>query len=98
MPCLEILITSCAVWYLKLSFLFLFKARHLLLQSGLPQNILAQIWGLADVDSDGRLSTEEFILAGHLCDIALKGEPLPPVGQLPPALVPPTLRNKAGNT
>ena len=67
----------------------------MLLQSGLPQNVLAQIWGLADVDSDGRLSTEEFILAGHLCDLALKGEPLPPVGNLPAALVPPTLRKGA---
>ena len=49
-----------------------FQARNLLLQSGLPQNILAQIWGLSDVDSDGRLSAEEFILAGHLCDMAAK--------------------------
>ena len=54
--------------------------------------MLAQIWGLADVDSDGRLSTEEFILAGHLCDLALKGEPLPAVGLLPFALIPPSLR------
>ena len=68
------------------------QARNLLLQSGLPQNILAQIWGLSDVDNDGRLSTDEFILAGHFCELALKGEPLPPVGQLPPALVPPSMR------
>merc|ERR1712012_1542486 len=72
------------------------QARHLLLQSGLPQNILAQIWGLSDVDADGKLSTEEFILAGHLCDLALKGEPLPPVDHLPPALVPPSLRKVPG--
>ena len=70
----------------------LLQARNLLLQSGLPQNILAQIWGLADVDNDGRLSTEEFVLAGHLCDLALKGEVLPPVGHLPPNLVPPSMR------
>ena len=56
---------------------------------------MAQIWGLSDVDADGKLSTEEFILAGHLCDLALKGEPLPPVGQLPPALVPPSQRKGA---
>ena len=71
---------------------YFFQARNLLLQSGLPQNVLAQIWGLSDVDSDGKLSTEEFILAGHLCDLALKGEPLPAVGSLPSALVPPSLR------
>merc|ERR1719295_1114833 len=40
------------------------QARNILLQTGLAQNILAQIWGLSDVDSDGRLSAEEFILAG----------------------------------
>ena len=61
----------------------------------MPQNVLAQIWGLSDVDADGKLSTEEFILAGHLCDLALKGEPLPAVGHLPPALVPPSLRKGA---
>ena len=66
-----------------------------MLQSGLPQNILAQIWGLSDVDANGKLSIEEFILAGHLCDVALKGEPLPPVGHLPPALVPPSFRKGA---
>jgi hypothetical protein len=54
--------------------------------------VLAQIWGLSDVDGDGKLSTEEFILAGYFCDLALKGEPLPAVGSLPPMLVPPTLR------
>jgi hypothetical protein len=49
-----------------------FQARNLLFQSGLPQNVLAQIWGLSDVDKDGRLSFEEFVLAGHLCDMAAK--------------------------
>jgi hypothetical protein len=66
------------------------QARNILLQSGLPQNILAQIWSLSDYDNDGRLSSEEFILAGHLCEMAQKGEPLP--SQLPANLIPPTLR------
>merc|ERR1711874_425187 len=66
------------------------QARNILLQSGLPQNVLAQIWSLSDYDNDGRLSSEEFLLAGHLCELALKGEPLPP--QLPPNLVPPSAR------
>merc|ERR1712241_968432 len=66
------------------------QARNILLQSGLPQNVLAQIWSLSDCDNDGRLSCEEFLLSGHLCDLALKGEPLPP--QLPPNLVPPSMR------
>ncbi len=38
------------------------------------------------MDKDGRLNREEFILAGHLCDLAVKGEPLPSV--LPPTLLP----------
>ena len=45
---------------------------------------------LSDVDNDGRLSLEEFILSGYLCELALKGEPLPTA--LPPNLVPPSLR------
>jgi len=66
------------------------QARNILLQSGLPQNVLAQIWSLSDHDKDGRLSREEFILSGHLCDLAAKGEPLPAV--LPAGLVPPSMR------
>merc|ERR1739838_181501 len=69
------------------------QARNILLQSGLPQNILAQIWSLSDYDNDGRLSSEEFLLAGHLCELALKGEPLPP--QSPPNLIPPSARKGA---
>merc|ERR1719187_839854 len=66
------------------------QARSLLLQSGLPQQTLAGVWNLADVDKDGKLSCEEFILAMHLCEVAMKGEPLPPA--LPLNLVPPSLR------
>merc|ERR1712223_1407097 len=66
------------------------QARNILLQSGLPQNVLAQIWALSDIDNDGRLSTEEFILSGHLCDIAAKGEPMPQT--LPANLIPPSMR------
>jgi hypothetical protein len=35
-------------------------------------HVLFKVWTLSDVDADGRLSAEEFILAGHLCDIATK--------------------------
>merc|ERR1712029_315551 len=69
------------------------QARNILLQSGLPQNILAQVWGLSDVDNDGRLSCEEFILSGYLCELAQKGEPLP--ASLPTNLVPPSMRKGA---
>ena len=72
------------------------QARNILLQSGLPQNILAQIWGLSDVDNDGKLSSEEFILAGYLCEQGQKGEPLP--ATLPANLVPPSMRKGAAQT
>ncbi len=45
---------------------------------------------LSDIDKDGRLNRDEFIVSGHLCDLASKGEPLPNV--LPTALIPPSHR------
>lgn len=66
------------------------QARNLLLQSTLPQATLAQVWALADIDSDGRLSCDEFLLAMHLCEIASQGEQIP--AKLPPDLIPPTFR------
>jgi hypothetical protein len=68
------------------------QARNILLQSGLTQQVLAQIWFLADVDKDGMLTSEEFTLAMHLIDLCKTGKPLP--AQLPPDLLPPTIRRK----
>uniref|UniRef100_A0A670IC73 Intersectin 2 n=1 Tax=Podarcis muralis TaxID=64176 RepID=A0A670IC73_PODMU len=45
---------------------------------------------LADVDGNGQLKAEEFILAMHLTDMAKAGQPLPLT--LPPELVPPSMR------
>ncbi|XP_069378408.1 intersectin-2b isoform X2 [Paralichthys olivaceus] len=56
----------------------------------LTQTQLASIWTLADVDKDGKLKAEEFILAMHLVDMAKSGQPLPLM--LPSELVPPTQR------
>uniref|UniRef100_A0A3P9AHP7 Intersectin 1 (SH3 domain protein) n=1 Tax=Esox lucius TaxID=8010 RepID=A0A3P9AHP7_ESOLU len=58
--------------------------------SSLPQTSLASIWNLSDIDQDGKLTAEEFILAMHLIDMAMSGLPLPPV--LPPDFIPPTFR------
>ncbi|XP_070398703.1 intersectin-1 isoform X5 [Nothobranchius furzeri] len=66
------------------------QARTILMQSSLPQSQLATIWGLSDIDQDGKLTAEEFILAMHLIDMAMSGLPLPPV--LPPDYLPPTFR------
>jgi len=44
------------------------------------------------MDSDGRLGSEEFVLAMHLCDIAKAGEKIPTA--LSPDLIPPTFRRQ----
>lgn len=66
------------------------QARTILMQSSLPQAQLATIWSLSDIDQDGKLTAEEFILAMHLIDLAMSGQPLPPV--LPPDYIPPSFR------
>ncbi|XP_015589739.1 intersectin-1 isoform X6 [Cephus cinctus] len=68
------------------------QARNIMVQSQLPQPILAQIWALSDMDSDGRLGCEEFVLAMHLCDMAKAGEKIP--SALPLELIPPTFRRQ----
>ncbi|XP_075779517.1 intersectin-2 isoform X2 [Pelodiscus sinensis] len=67
-----------------------FQARNALLQSNLSQTQLATIWSLADIDRDGQLKADEFVLAMHLTDMAKAGQPLPLT--LPPELVPPSFR------
>ncbi|KAK2582098.1 hypothetical protein KPH14_002798 [Odynerus spinipes] len=68
------------------------QARNIMVQSQLPQGILARIWSLADMDFDGRLGCDEFVLAMHLCDIAKAGEQIP--NTLPLELIPPTFRRQ----
>ncbi|XP_038132470.1 intersectin-2a isoform X2 [Cyprinodon tularosa] len=66
------------------------QVRNALMASNLTQTQLATIWSLADVDKDGQLRAEEFILAMHLVDMAKTGHPLPLT--LPQDLIPPSLR------
>uniref|UniRef100_A0A4W3I657 Intersectin 2b n=1 Tax=Callorhinchus milii TaxID=7868 RepID=A0A4W3I657_CALMI len=66
------------------------QARNALVQSSLSQTQLATIWNLADIDKDGKLKAEEFILAMHLIDMAKSGQPLPLT--LPPEFTPPSFR------
>ncbi|CAK9797482.1 ITSN1 [Anthophora plagiata] len=68
------------------------QARNIMVQSQLPQQVLAQIWALADMDSDGRLGCDEFVLAMHLCDVAKIGEKIPTT--LPIELIPPAFRRQ----
>ncbi|XP_049320055.1 intersectin-2b [Astyanax mexicanus] len=68
------------------------QVRNAMASTLLTQSQLATIWNLADMDKDGKLKAEEFILAMHLVDIAKQGQPLPIT--LPVDLVPPSLRGK----
>ncbi|MGH0147511.1 UNVERIFIED_CONTAM: hypothetical protein FKN15_045441 [Acipenser sinensis] len=61
----------------------------------IPQCCPVQIYNvffrnLADIDRDGKLKAEEFILAMHLVDMAKTGQPLPL--SLPPDFIPPSFR------
>ncbi|CAK8671551.1 unnamed protein product [Clavelina lepadiformis] len=74
----------------KSGYLSSMQARHVLSGTGLPQMTLAKIWQLSDIDNDGKLSQEEFVLAMHLSDMAKSGSTLPTV--LPQHLIPPSYR------
>ncbi|TKA56561.1 hypothetical protein B0A49_12218, partial [Cryomyces minteri] len=62
--------------------------------SGLPEDVLASIWDLADINSEGQLNRDEFAVAMYLIR-QQRGQPagqasLPAV--LPPNLIPPSMR------
>ncbi|KAK0661750.1 EH domain-containing and endocytosis protein 1 [Lasiodiplodia hormozganensis] len=64
--------------------------------SGLPEEVLAAIWDLADINSEGQLNRDEFAVAMYLIR-QQRPKPgvqfLPP--SLPPALIPPSMRSSA---
>ncbi|KAJ5963883.1 Calcium-binding EF-hand [Penicillium vulpinum] len=63
------------------------------MKAQLPEETLAQIWDLADIDADGQLSREEFAVAMYLVRMQRSGkEPLPQV--VPRALIPPNMRRQ----
>ncbi|KAF1844733.1 uncharacterized protein K460DRAFT_281667 [Cucurbitaria berberidis CBS 394.84] len=61
--------------------------------SGLPEDVLAGIWDLADINSEGQLSKDEFAVSMYLIRQQRKGDQLPTT--LPPQLIPPSLRTAA---
>ncbi|XP_061091351.1 intersectin-2-like [Conger conger] len=71
------------------------QVRSVLAASHLTQAQLATIWNLADINKDGRLTAEEFILAMHLVDMAKMGLSLPLT--IPVKLVPPSLRGQGSS-
>jgi len=71
------------------------EAVPFLSQSKLSEDILAQIWDLADINSEGRLTKDSFAVAMYLIrQQRTKSAPLPV--SLPPNLIPPSFRTRVG--
>mmetsp|Transcript_2253 Transcript_2253/g.3109 ORF Transcript_2253/g.3109 Transcript_2253/m.3109 type:complete len:573 (+) Transcript_2253:244-1962(+) len=66
------------------------QARDALMATGLDINTLRVVWDLSDIDKDGMLDLEEFILAMYLCKASQSGEELDE--ELPIELIPPSKR------
>ncbi|GBE82518.1 hypothetical protein SCP_0409020 [Sparassis crispa] len=64
-----------------------------MLQSKLPEDVLAQVWDLADLNNDGRLTRDGFAVAMHLIQSKLSGKEIP--SSIPTTLVPPSMRAQA---
>ncbi|KAH9079246.1 hypothetical protein EDB83DRAFT_2341569 [Lactarius deliciosus] len=64
-----------------------------MIDSKLPEDDLALIWDLADLNNDGRLTREGFAVAMHLIIRKLAGNDLP--STLPLSLMPPSMRTAA---
>ena len=65
--------------------------------SRLPEDVLAQIWDLADINSEGRLNRDEFAVAMYLIKQQRSkrdGRDVLPQ-TLPPDLIPPSMRRQA---
>jgi hypothetical protein len=61
------------------------QARGFLMQSGLVPMVLAQVWGLADMNGDGQFDLNEFSIACKLITMKLTGYEIP--ATLPPAVL-----------
>lgn len=70
------------------------EAVPFLSQSGLPEDALAQIWDLADINSEGRLNRDMFAVAMYLIRQQRSRRDIPLPTTLPPNLIPPSLRNQ----
>lgn len=65
-------------------------AKTVLGGSGLPVTSLRKIWDLSDVDKDGMLDLQEFVIALFLIDMVKKGHAVPE--RLDDEMVPPSKR------
>uniref|UniRef100_A0A8C4TJU1 Epidermal growth factor receptor pathway substrate 15 like 1 n=1 Tax=Erpetoichthys calabaricus TaxID=27687 RepID=A0A8C4TJU1_ERPCA len=67
------------------------EVKEIFMHSGLPQNMLAHIWALADTRQMGKLTREQFALAMHLIQQKVsKG--IDPPQTLTPDMIPPSER------
>ncbi|XP_043261752.1 epidermal growth factor receptor substrate 15-like 1 isoform X2 [Colletes gigas] len=66
------------------------EIKDVFLQSGLPQIVLADIWGLCDTCQSGKLNKEQFALAMWLIKQKLRG--VDPPASLTPDMIPPSMR------
>ncbi|KAJ7074344.1 hypothetical protein C8F01DRAFT_1100205 [Mycena amicta] len=64
-----------------------------MLESKLSGEDLAQIWDLADINNDGRLTRDGFAIAWYLIQKKRTGVPIP--ASLPHTLIPPSMRGGA---
>ncbi|KAI9782215.1 MAG: hypothetical protein M1839_005329 [Geoglossum umbratile] len=62
--------------------------------SKLPEDILAQIWDLADINSEGHLNRDEFAVAMHLIRQQRMNRSKPLFTALPQNLIPPSMRQQ----
>jgi hypothetical protein len=62
-------------------------AKSIMSGSGLPTPSLRKIWELSDIDKDGTLDLQEFVVAMFLIDMGKKGHPMP--DQLDDEMIPP---------
>lgn len=61
-------------------------AKPLLAATGLPTNKLRKIWELSDIDKDGHLDLQEFVIAMYLTEVSKSGDDLP--ARLDPEMIP----------
>ncbi|XP_035384379.1 epidermal growth factor receptor substrate 15-like 1 isoform X3 [Electrophorus electricus] len=71
------------------------EVKDIFMNSGLPQNVLAHIWSLADTKSVGKLTKEQFCLAMHLMQQKVKG--VDPPQSLTAEMIPPSERHSTAN-
>lgn len=72
------------------------QAVHFFSDSGLAEDVLAGIWDLADIKSEGQLSRDEFAVAMYLIRQQRIQDRTPLPSALPLSLIPPSMRGQVG--